>query len=92
MYLQNIKSVKYYSADTNLRPLKLMNIRGVTYDPPYADVWCSTFKYCLSNFKKKQLVIRFLAKNFSGGGHTVIECEGDIDTQIVTAGTWQFLL
>ena len=92
MYLQNIKSVKYYSVDTNLRQLKITNIRGVTYDLPYADAWCCTLKYFLSNFKKKQLLIRFLAKHFRGYGHTFIQCEGDTDTQIVAAGTWQFLL
>ena len=33
----------------------------------------------------KQQLIKFLAKNFKGDNHTVIECEGDVDTQNIAA-------
>ena len=39
----------------------------------------------LSNSSNKQNIIKVLAKHWRGDGHTVIECEGHTDTEIVAA-------
>ena len=62
------------------------------YNPPYADVFVKenvsalhSREEFLSNSNNEQHLIKLLAKHFRGDGHTAIECEGDADTQIVTA-------
>ena len=64
----------------------MQNVKHTTHRVPNANAnelhSCEEF---LSNSNNKQQIIKLLAKHFRGDGHTVMESEGNADTQIFTA-------